>query len=328
MSRTAFVTGAAGFVGEALVRELLHQGWQVTALVRKAPPLGQAAHPGLQFHSGDITVPDSLANAVPRGVDCVFHVAANTSVWSRQKALQTAVNVDGTRNVVEAAIGAGAGKFVHTSSFSVWGFQPGPLDETCAWRMEDGWINYIRTKRLGEDIVKQAVRQGRIDATLCNPAHILGPGDRRNWARMILLVDAGKLPGVPSGGGAFADVREVARAHVRAAEQGRAGENYLLGGEDVEFIDLIRLTGELLGRPTPARSTPALLLRAAARAGVMAAAITGREPVLTPEAVAMLTHHVRCDSSKAARELGYCTTPVRRLLEDTCAWLRGEGLIA
>jgi len=328
MSRSAFVTGAAGFVGLSLVRELLAQGWRVTALLRESSTREDLAGLDIELRAGDITDPASLATAVPRGVDCVFHVAASTNTWSRHNALQTRVNVDGTRNVVEAAIAAGAARLVHTSSFSVWGFQDGLLDETRPWRERDGWINYIRSKRLGEQIVKRAAQEGRINATLCNPAHILGPGDRRNWARMIRLVDAGTLPGVPPGGGAFADVREVARAHIAAAERGRSGENYLLGGEDMDFFDLVATTGVILGKPTPARPTAAWLMRVSARLAAARAALSGQQPSLTPEAVAMMTHHVRCDSSKARRELGYRTTPVRTLLEDSCTWLRGKGLIS
>ena len=328
MSRSAFVTGAAGFVGLNLVRELLAQGWRVTAMLRDSSPREDLSGLDLELRAGDITDSASLAAAMPRGVDCVFHVAASTNTWSRHNAQQTLVNVDGTRNVVEAAIASGAARLVHTSSFSVWGFQDGVLDETRPWRERDGWINYIRSKRLGEQIVKQAAREGRIDAKICNPAHILGPGDRRNWARVIRLVDAGTLPGVPPGGGAFADVREVARAHIVAAERGRSGENYLLGGEDMDFPELVATVGDILGKPTPARPTPAWLLRCSARLSAARAALTGKQPDLTPEAVAMMTHHVRCDSSKAQHELGYRNTPVRTLLEDSCAWLRGKGLIS
>jgi nucleoside-diphosphate-sugar epimerase len=144
---------------------------------------------------------------------------------------------------------------------------------------------------------------------------------------MIRLVDAGKLPGVPPGGGAFADVREVARAHVMAASQGASGESYLLGGEETTFMDLVSRTGKWLGKPTPTKPTPAWVLRAGAHASVAMAVLTRREPVLTPEAMAMLTHHVQVDSGKAQGTLAYRTTPMDKLVHDTCTWLRGEGLI-
>ena len=132
-----------------------------------------------------------------------------------------------------------------------------------------------------------------------NPAHILGPGDRHNWSRMIRMVHTGKLPGVPPGGGAFADVREVARAHVSAFHEGRTGANYLLGGNDLAYVELVRMIGEILGRPVPRRPSPAWLIRAIARVKVLGAAFTGRAPDITPEGAAMITRHIECDSSRA-----------------------------
>lgn len=327
MSRRAFVTGASGFVGAHLVRELVGAGWSVTALVRESSPREDIEGLGLDLRDGDITDPGSLAAAMPPAPDCVFHVAASTNIWSRRNAEQTRINVDGTRHVLDAAVAAGAGRLVHTSSFIVWGFHDTLLTEDSEWIEADGWINYIRSKRLAEQAVKAAVSDGRLDAVICNPAHILGPGDRHNWSRMIRLVDAGKLPGVPPGGGAFADVREVARAHVRAYHDGRSGANYILGGEDELFLDVIRMTGEILGKPVPRRASPAWLLRAAGRLQAAMAAITGREPDLTPEGAAMITRHIHCDSSRARTELGYRFTPVHQLLEETCAWMRARGML-
>lgn len=327
MSRRAFLTGASGFVGMNLAHELVRQGWQVTALVRESSPLEEISGLGLDLRFGDITDAPSVREAIPKDVDGVFHVAASTNIWSRNNEAQARINVDGTRHVLEAAVAAGAGRLVHTSSFIVWGFHTGLLTEESGWIEADGWINYIRTKRLAERLVKDAVAAGRIDATICNPAHILGPGDRHNWSRVISMVNAGKLPGVPPGGGAFADVREVAKAHVAAFHQGRSGENYILGGEDTMFLEVVRMAGDILGRKVPRRASPAWLLHAVARVYVAAAALSGREPDLTPEGAAMITRHIECDSSRAREELGYRFTPARQLLEDTCAWMRDKGML-
>ena len=327
MTLRAFVTGATGFVGMNLVHELVRQGWQVTALARPTSPMEDINELDLDIRTGDITDADSLTGAIPAGVDCVFHVAASTNIWSKNNHQQTRINVDGTHNVVEAAIGAGARRMVHTSSFIVWGFHTGTLTEECEYITDDDWINYVRTKRLAEECVKEAVDAGRLNAVVCNPAHILGPGDRHNWSRMIQLVYSGKLPGIPPGGGAFADVREVAKAHIQAFHRGRNGENYILGGEDTLFLDVVRMTGEILGRQVPGKASPAWLLKAAARVYVILASITGKEPDLTPEGAAIITQHIECDSSKAQEELGYRFTPVQQLLEDTCAWMRAREML-
>lgn len=321
------MTGGTGFVGMNLLQQLLEQGWEVTALVRPDSPLEYIKGLAVNLHPGDITDPASLENGIPKNVDAVFHVAASTNIWSRNNEQQTRINVDGTRNVLQAAVRAGAGRLVHTSSFIVWGFHQTLLNERSPWLDNANWINYVRTKRAAETLVKEAVAKRRVDAVILNPAHILGPGDTHNWSRVIRLVHENNLPGVPPGGGAFADVREVARAHISAFHRGRKGENYLLGGNDTLFIDVVRMTGEILGRKVPGNPSPAWLLKAVSQAYVLASALTGKEPDLTPEGVAMIIRHIECDSSRAVEELGYRFTPVRQLLVDTTQWLRDKGML-
>ncbi len=327
MRLRAFVTGGTGFVGTNLLRELVERGWEVTALVRETSPLEDIENLDIKRVTGDITDAQSVFEAMPPGVDGVFHVAASTSIWSGNNTMQTAINVDGTRNVVAAALTCGAQRFIHTSSFVVWGFHKKLLTEESPRLENADWINYVRSKHEAENIVKEAVKNQTLDAVILNPAHILGPGDRHNWSRVIRLVNERKLPGVPSGGGNFADVREVARAHIQAFHRGKTGQNYILGGEDTMFLEVVKMTGEILDRNVPRRATPAWLLKAVARLYVLKSAISGKEPDLTPEGAAMITQHIPCDSSKARRELGYQFTPVRALLEDSCAWLRNKGIL-
>ncbi len=328
MAPTAFVTGATGFVGSHLARQLAEAGWQVTALVRRSSSLRDLDGLDLDLAYGDITDFQAVRDGMPERVDGVFHVAASTNIWSRDNALQNRVNIDGTDHVVRAAIERGARRFVHTSSFIVWGFQDHTIDESTPWTEGDEWINYLRTKRIAERRVKAAVAAGELDAVICNPAHILGPGDRHNWSRMIRLVHEGRLPGVPPGGGAFADVREVAKAHIAAWGRGEAGANYLLGGEDLPFLDLVRMIGELLDRPVPKKASPAWQLALAARLASGWARVTGKAPDITPEGAAMICRHIHCDSTRAQEALGYRFTPARQLLADSVAWLREEGLLA
>ena len=327
MSLRAFVTGASGFVGMNLVRQLSEQGWRITALVRENSPLEDINGLGIDLVNGDLTNAGSVLEAMPADIDCVFHVAASTNIWSRNNDSQTRVNIAGTRNVLEAAVKRRAGRMIHTSSFVVWGFGEGILTEESPRLENADWINYVRTKHEAENIITQAVQDQRIDAVILNPAHILGPGDRRNWSRMIRLVNEDNLPGVPPGGGAFSDVREVARAHIQAFKHGRKGHNYLLGGPDTMFLDVVKMTGDILGKNVPGRASPAWLLKLAARMYVVVAAITGKEPDLTPEGAAMITRHIQCDSSRAVDELDYRFTPVRQLLSDTCDWMRGKGML-
>ncbi|NNE06281.1 MAG: SDR family oxidoreductase [Xanthomonadales bacterium] len=327
MSLRAFVTGGSGFVGSNLLKQLCQAGWQVTALVRDTSPMEDIHNLDATFVNGDVTDANSVLAAMPADLDAVFHVAASTSIWSGNNLAQRRINVDGTRHVVDAAIRRNAKRLIHTSSFVVWGFHRDVLQETSPRLENADWINYVRTKFEAEEIVREAVANHGLDAVILNPAHILGPGDRHNWSRVIRMVHRNRLPGVPPGGGAFADVREVARAHINAFHNGRGGENYLLGGPDTQFIDIVRMTGKLLKRKVPARPTPSWLLKIIARLQAMVAAITRKEPEITPEGAAMITRHIQCDSSKATAELDYRFTAVDQLLADTCRWMRNKGML-
>lgn len=141
-------------------------------------------------------------------------------------------------------------------------------------------------------------------------------------------MDGGQLPGIPPGSGAFADVREIARAQVKAWQQGRFGETYLLGGEQASFLELITRVGGLLGKPTPSRATPALVLKLFAQLLYWRSLLTAKIPDITPEAAQFTCHHLSVDSGKAIRDLGYRQTELGSLLADTVAWMRVEQMLS
>lgn len=328
MSLTAFVSGASGFVGSNLVKELHTRGWNVHVLARRNSVLNEIHGIPVTVHLGDICDRDSIDRAIPEGTDAVFHVAASTNFWSKQNAAQDRVNIEGTRNMIQTAKARSARRFIHTSSFTTWGFQNTTLTEDSPRTGATDWINYVRSKHRAEEIVLQFSAGEQTEAVILNPCHILGPGDHHNWSRMIRMVDQGKLFASPPGSGNFCDVREVAKAHVEAFHHGRKGEKYLLGGEYTSFADVVSLTGEILGRRAPARAAPAWIMRAWARFNTAVAALTGNEPDITPESAAMVSYHVNCESSKAVSELGYRFTPISRLIEDTAQWMKEKGLLS
>lgn len=327
MSLTAFLSGASGFVGSNLAKELHAQGWRTHVLVRSDSQLDEINGLPVTLHRGDLTDRESVMAAMPKQVDAVFHVAASTNFWSRHNLAQNQVNVEGTQNMIDAAEAARAKRFIHTSSFVTWGFQNMELTELSERTTRTDWINYIRSKYLAEEAILQANRDNRINAVILNPAHILGPGDLNNWSRMIRMAHQGKLIATPPGGGNFSDVREIARAHIEAFHRGRAGEKYLLGGEYAEFTRVVRITGEILGRRVPRTAAPAWIMRAWGHVNAAVAALTGNRPDITPESAAMVSYRVRCDSSKAQRELNYRFTSLRTLLENTADWMKNKGLL-
>ena len=327
MPGTAFVTGATGFVGLNLVEQLLARGWRVIALHRAGSDTRYLSRMSAERALGDITEPDSLLRALPEGTDAVFHVAGDINLWSRRNAAQDRINIEGTRHMVAAALARGARRFLHTSSVSAYGLQRGRLDEHTPMLGKYSFVNYNRSKHLAEEEVRAGIARG-LDAVILNPGAILGPYDTRGYARLVAMVAAGTLPGVPPGALPFCDVREVAKAHVAAFERGRSGENYLLGGADATFLELVREMGAALGRPVPARATPAWVLRLLGAFGALRGAVTGLEPRLTPEMARQAARELSCDCSKAERELGYRPVPLREMVASCVGWMRAEGLLA
>jgi nucleoside-diphosphate-sugar epimerase len=324
--RSAFVTGATGFVGLNLVEQLLARGWHVIALHRAGAELKYLQRLDAERAIGDITDAASVRRAMPMGVDAVFHVAGDTSLWSRHNAMQDRINVDGTRNVVGAALERRARRLVHTSSISAYGLHRGRIDESAPQLGGASPVNYQRSKFLAEQAVRAGMARG-LDVVILNPGAILGRYDTRNWARIVMHVAAGTLPGVPPGSLPFCHAREVAKAHLGAFEQGGIGENYLLGGTDASFVELVREIGAALGKTTPARPTPAWILRVLGAFGALQGRLTGRQPTLTPEAALMVTRDVSCDSSKAMRELDYRAVPLGEMVGECVAWMATEGLL-
>ena len=325
-TRRAFVTGGTGFFGLNLIEQLIAAGWQVTALHRTASDLSKIRRFPVDLVAGDVTDPASLRRAIPRVVDAVFHVAADTSVWSRHDGRQTRINVDGTRNMVEGALAARAGRFVHTSTWNVYGLEQGEISEASPQLGATSWINYNRSKFLAEAEVRRGIARG-LDAVIINPAHILGRYDRRGWARLIIAAHRRWLPGVPSGAGTFCHAEAVARAQIAALARGRTGQNYLMSGADASFVDLFRVINQVTGARVPLRPLPPFLFRLAARVDAARAAITGREPEATPEGVAIATARARVASDLAERELGYRPSALHTMVEDSWTWLRQAGLV-
>ena len=211
-----FITGASGFLGGQLVRELLAAGCDVKALSRRAETDASITTLGAKPVRAALDDASSLQVAIA-GCEAVFHAAADTSMWKPNAAAQTATNVVGTQNMLHAAQAAGVQAFVHTSSISAWSHSThGLIQEDVPQQGGSSWINYERSKYLSE----QAVRQSSLPWIVFNPAHILGPGDTHNWARLVVMVDREKLPGIPPGTGSFADVRQIApRTGARLATQ-------------------------------------------------------------------------------------------------------------
>jgi dihydroflavonol-4-reductase len=322
----AFVTGGTGFVGLNLVRQLMAAGWDVTALHRAASDLKFLTRFNPRLAVGSITDRAALMAAVPAGIDTVFHVAGNTNMWRRRNDEQTRDNVAGTRNVVDAALLKGARRLIVTSSISAYGPVQGEITEQTPSRAANSRINYQRTKWQAQEIARAAIGRG-LEVVILQPGAILGPYDIGTWSRLFTMVRDGKLPGVPAAQRTFAHVREVAAAHIAAADHGENGGQYILGGENRSMLDLVREIAVLVGRPAPAREIPAGVARMAAQLGDFVSRFTGRPPSITPEMASAFGRRISTTSAKAQRELGYRIVALNVMVEDCYEWLLAERRI-
>lgn len=323
---TALVTGGTGFVGSHVARALGQRGYGVRILRRTTSRLDAIADLDCEHAVGDMMDPESLAAAM-QGVDWVFHTAAVADYWRSDPARIYAVNVDGTRNVLLAAETAGVKRVIFTSSAAAMGYRDDlrVVDESVRFNWDPHLTPYGHSKFLAEAEVYRAVQRG-LDCVILNPTVIIGPGDLNQISSSVVLEMArGHVPPtVPPGGVTVIDVRDVAEAHVAAAERGRTGERYLLGSVDLTHKAWLRLTANVVGRratalPLAAWQMP-LLAQAAdvlRRAGVPLP-IEGNQLRLSAR---MMFYNCQ----KSWRELAEPQIPIRQSLQDTFAWYTAHG---
>ena len=326
----ALVTGATGFVGANIVETLNQAGWQARALHRRTSSL--AALDGLEYEPaiGDVLEPDSLLAAM-RGCDAVFHTAGVVAdYWGQNVELTYRVNVDGTRNVVDAALAAGVPRVVHTSSQAALGFgdDKTPIDETHPYNLPPQVYPYGHSKHLAEQVVQEAIHRG-LHAVIVNPSVVIGPRDvTLANSRLIIEVQRGRVPLVPPGGINVVDSIDLARGHLLALEKGRPGERYLLAGHNVSSIDLMRKIGAVLGVRPPRGTIPRRLIGPLATALDGASRLSPRPLPLSGDVLRFGARFIYADNQKAVRELGFAVRPLENTIERAVAWLRAVGAIS
>jgi len=328
MPRTAFVTGGTGFLGINLVKALCEEGWKVTALHRSSSNTKYIKEFPVQLVEGSITDKQSLEKAIPSDTEVVFHVAGDTSHWSKKNKAQTAIHVDGTRNMIEASIAKGVRTFIHTSSVSAWGTNnQGVINEETPQSGKSSWINYEKTKWQAEQIALQGGNQ-EMKVISINPGSIVGAYDTRTFATMFYALRDKELPGIPPGIIPVVHLRDVVQAHILAVEKGRSGHRYIIVGEHISMKTFVTEFAQLLGIEKVPREMPAFVLKLFGQLAGIGAYFSGKEPTLTPEAADMLTRKgFEFSNKKALQELGYVITPWKEGVKDCYDWLVKEGLL-
>ncbi len=325
------VTGASGLLGGNLAVLACERGDAVVATRRGSSRVKHLEAFPIRWADADLSDPDALARAFD-GCDVVFHVAAQVSVRRRPTPAMIAANVDGTRNVVAAMRRSGAGRLVHTSTVGAVGLSEDgqPCTEAARWNfpehgMEDG---YVRTKHESEEIVRAAVADG-LDAVIVNPTYMLGPYDAKpSSGKMILELARGKIPGMSSGANNFVDVRDVARGMLAAAERGRKGERYILGGENLPYEVAFARMAKVIGCRAPRLRLPRWIAGLFGLPGDLLERFSDNEPVLNSVTVGWgYCTTFQFSSAKAERELGYRHGPLEPAVADALAWFRANGML-
>lgn len=325
---TTLVTGASGFLGSHVARQLVSRGDVVRILVRTTSQLRAIEGLPVEKVEGDLRDAASLDRAL-RGVRRIFHVAADYRLWARNPQDIYESNVTGTKNILEAARRAGVEQFIYTSTVATIAVdRPGLPNEDTESVLDEMVGHYKRSKWLAEQEVRKAAKQG-LPVIVVSPTTPVGPGDWKPTPTGKIILDFlnGKMPGYVETGLNFVGVEDAAAGHLLAAESGKAGERYLIGGENLTLKQLLELLSRISGRPAPRLKIPHRAALAFAFAESAFSRLCGREPQIPIEGVRIARHMMFVDCSKAQRELNFVAAPVAAALERAVRWYETNGYV-
>ena len=322
------VTGAAGFLGSHLTRQLAARGADVRVLLRPSSNNWAIADLPLEYVTGDLRDPASLDRALA-GVQRVFHVAADYRLWSKRSQDIYDSNVGGTKNLLEAGKRAGVEQLIYTSTVATVAVDRTELpDELTDAKLEEMVGHYKRSKWLAEREVLNAAKAG-FPAIIAMPTTPVGPWDWKPTPTGKIILDFlnGKMPGYVETGLNFVGVEECAVGHLLVAEKGKVGERYLLGGENLTLKAMLDALSRITGLAAPRLKIPHGLALGVAYANTAFSRLIGREPGIPVEGVKIARHMMFVDCSRAKRELGFQPGPVAAALDRAVRWYEANGYI-
>jgi dihydroflavonol-4-reductase len=327
----AMLTGATGFVGGALFRELLRRNWEVRVLVRATSDRRNLEGYERRFEciTGDIADRESVRRAMD-GCDTVFHVAARYTLWNLRPDEVYRDNVEGTRNVLEVAGDLGVRRIVHTSTVGVLGApcDGRPANESSWAALSDLQGHYKRSKWQAEECARDLAAKG-LPVVIVNPASPVGSRDIKPTPTGKIILDflRGRMFACTQTGLNVVPVEDVATGHILAAEKGVPGERYILGGENLSLARIFGMLADITGRNPPRVSIPPRLLLPMSFFAEALSRVTRRPPLIPWEAVAMAQRHMYFDNARARRELGFAPGDVKSALERAVQWFRENGYL-
>ena len=325
------VTGATGFIGSAVTRQLLARGHAVRVLARRGGDRRNIADLPVEVAEGDLRDPEARRRALV-GIRDLFHVAADYRLWVRDAAAMYATNFDATVALMRAAADAGVSRIVYTSSVATMGYRSDdtPGDETTPVSIDDMIGPYKRSKFLAEEAMRRMARDEGLPIVIVNPSTPIGPRDIRPTptGRIVVEAAAGRIPAFVDTGLNVVHVDDVASGHILAHERGKAGERYILGGDDLRLEQILVTIACLVGRKPPRIKLPAAAVIPVAYASEALATVSRRwEPFITVTGVKLAKKHMFFSSASAKRDLGYSARPAQEALVDAIAWFRENGYL-
>ena len=326
---TTLVTGAAGFLGSHVARQLVARGDQVRVLLRASSTNRAIADLSLEYVTGDLRDPASLDRAM-KGVKRVFHVAADYRLWAKRKQDIYDSNVGGTKNVLDAAKRAGVEQLIYTSTVATIAVdRPQHPNEFTDAKLEEMVGHYKRSKWMAEREALGAAKRG-LPVMVAMPTTPVGPWDWKPTPTGKIILDFlnGNMPGYVKTGLNFVGVEECAAGHLLVAEKGKVGERYLLGGENLTLKQMLDKLAKITGLRAPILKIPHALALGVAYANTAFSRLVGREPGIPIEGVKIARHMMFVDCSRAKRELGFQPGPVAAALEGAVRWYEANGYIA
>ncbi|MFN7455011.1 MAG: NAD-dependent epimerase/dehydratase family protein [Pseudobdellovibrionaceae bacterium] len=324
------VTGANGFLGSWVTRHLVQQGHEVTALVRKTSDLSELQGVDCQFSYGDITDSVSLEQAA-KGKEYVFHLAGLIAYKASERNKMELINVQGTKNVIDACRTQQVQRMVYLSSVVAIGAgftKQQILNESSAYNVGHLNLGYFETKHQAEELVHEATQLGLIDSVILNPSTIYGAGDAKKGSRKTQVkVAQGKFPFFTSGGVNVVAVEDVVGGIISAWKRGRSGERYILSGENLLIKDLFRLIAQAAGRSAPKYPLPDFLLHGLGAIGDQMDKL-GFKGTLSKENAWTATLYHWFDSSKAQKELDFKPQAAEVAIQNSVNWMKETGRIS
>jgi dihydroflavonol-4-reductase len=330
MAETSLVTGATGFLGSSVARTLIAAGHEVRVLTRPSSDTRNLEGLDVDIVHGDLSHPESLPSAL-KGCTALFHVAADYRLWVSNPEAMYRANVAGSAALMRAAANSGVSRAVYTSSVAVLGIDKSgkPADENTPVTVAEMVGHYKRSKFLAEEAVAKVAKETGFPVVTVNPSTPIGPRDIKPTptGRTIVMAATGRMPAYVDTGLNLVHVDDCAQGHLLAFAKGRAGERYILGGEDFSLAKMQREIAEMSGQKPATISLPVAPLYPLAIAMEFFAHFTGKEPMLIRDTLRMARKRMYFSSAKAERELGYRTRPAIEGLRDAVAWFREAGYL-